>query len=137
MYEKIMVPVDLAHAERLEKALATAADLAGHYGASIRLVGVTAETPTEVAHDPKEYRRKLAAFGEAQASARGVPVEIAAEVAHDPGVDLDRTLIEAAESCGADLIVMASHLPGFAEHFFASHAGRVASHARISVFVVR
>jgi nucleotide-binding universal stress UspA family protein len=31
MYSRIMVPVDLAHIERLEKALATAADLAKHY----------------------------------------------------------------------------------------------------------
>jgi hypothetical protein len=32
---------------------------------------------------------------------------------------------------------MASHVPGLPEHIFASNAGAVASHAGMSVFVVR
>ena len=49
MYEKIMVPVDLAHIERLQKAINTAIGLAKHYRAPVLFVGVTAEPPTEVA----------------------------------------------------------------------------------------
>jgi len=41
MYQKIMVPVDLAHVERLGKALGTATDLAKHYGIPVCYVGVT------------------------------------------------------------------------------------------------
>ena len=132
-----MVPVDLAHIEKLEKAITTATDLARHYGAPICFVGVTAETPTEVAHTPKEYAQKLGDFGVGLAAKHGLKVETAAYPSHDPAVDLDQALIAAAEENGADLIVMASHVPGLREHVFASNAGAVASHAGVSVFVIR
>ena len=137
MYSKIMVPVDLAHIDRLDKAITTATDLARHYTVPLCFVGVTAETPTEVAHSPKEFERKLGEFAAEQSAAHGIAIDTAAYPSHDPAVDLDRTLISAASQVGADLIVMASHLPGLPEHIFASHAGAVASHAEISVFVVR
>jgi hypothetical protein len=34
-------------------------------------------------------------------------------------------------------VVMASHVPGMLEHVWSSHAGRLASHASASVFIVR
>ena len=137
MYGKIMVPVDLAQVERLEKAIATAADLAKHYGIPICFVGVTAEAPTEVAHSPQEFGEKLARFAAEESGRRGLEIGAAAYASHDPAVDLDARLIAAAGEQGADLIVMASHLPGLPEHVFASNAGAVASHAGVSVFVVR
>lgn len=137
MYQKIMVPVDLAHIERLQKAISTATDLAKHYGIPICIVGVTAETPTEVAHTPKEFAEKLTAYGAGQSKEHGVTIDTAVYPSHDPAVDLDNTLITAAKENGADLIVMASHVPGLPEHIFASNAGAVASHAGVSVFVVR
>src|SRR3546814_17653787 len=42
MYKTIMVPVDLSHRERLEKAVATAADLSKCYKVPAELVAVTA-----------------------------------------------------------------------------------------------
>ena len=137
MYSRIMVPVDLAHAERLSKAITAAADLARLYAIPICFVAVTAETPTEVAHTPDEFAAKLQAFGTAQAESLGLSVTTAAYPSHDPAIDLDKTLIAAAKENGCDLIVMASHVPGLPEHIFASNAGAVASHAGISVFVVR
>jgi nucleotide-binding universal stress UspA family protein len=137
MYRKIMVPVDLAHLERLDKAITTATDLAKHYGIPICFVGVTAETPTEVAHTPKEFAEKLEAFGATEAQRHGLAIDTAAYPSHDPAVDLDDTLIAAAKENGADLIVMASHVPGLQDHIFASNAGAVASHAEVSVFVIR
>ena len=137
MYRKIMVPVDLAHIERLDKAITTATGLAKHYGVPICFVGVTAETPTEVAHTPEEFAEKLEAFGAAQAKRHGLDIDTAAYPSHDPAADLDKNLIAAASENRADLIVMASHLPGLPDHIFASNAGAVASHAEISVFVVR
>lgn len=137
MYKKIMVPVDLAHIQRLDKAITTATDLASHYGIPICFVGVTAETPTEVAHTPQDFAEKLAAFGAAQSTKHNLDIDTAAYPSHDPAADLDKNLIAAAKDNGADLIVMASHVPGLPEHIFASNAGAVASHAGISVFVVR
>lgn len=137
MYKKIMVPVDLAHIELLEKAIISATDIAKLYSIPICFVGVTAETPTGVARNPQEFAHKLAEFGTGQSQAHGVPIETASYPSHDPAVDLDKTLINAARENGADLVVMASHVPGLPEHIFASHAGTVAAHSKISVFVVR
>ena len=137
MYSGILVPVDLAHVERLEKALATAADLSRHYCAPVCYVGVTAPVAGPVAHNPEEYAQKLEQFGRAEASRRGIDASARAYTGHDPAVDLDDVLMRAIRETQSDLVVMASHLPGLAEHIFASNAGYLASHASVSVFVVR
>lgn len=137
LFQKIMVPVDLAHVEWLEKALDAAVRLARQDAIPICVVGVTPETPSPVAHTPREFEDKLAAYAGAQSRKHGVEIEPRAYASHDPTADLDKTLIAAAKAEGADLIVMASHVPGLQEHIFASHAGAVASHAEASVFVIR
>lgn len=137
MYTKIMVPVDLAHVDRLDKALSTAADLSKHYGAPLCYVGVTAATPSAVAHTPAEFASKLEAFGAERAKADGVEASTLACTSHDPAIDLDETLMKAVAETGADLVVMASHIPGAPEYLFATNAGYLANHAKISVFVIR
>ncbi|MEX6503782.1 universal stress protein [Pseudomonas zhanjiangensis] len=138
MYKQMMIPVDLAHIERLEKALRSGADLAKLYGIPVCYIGVSANTPTAVAHNPKEFEEKLQQFSLAQAERYGLSqVSSTAYISHDPAVDLDRTLLKAAKDCGADLVVMASHVPGLAEHLFASNAGYFASYSDASVLVVR
>ncbi|MCB9946489.1 MAG: universal stress protein [Rhodospirillaceae bacterium] len=137
MYKHIMVPVDLAHADRLDRALTTAADLAKHYGIPLTYVGVTATTPGAVAHNPEEFQAKLDRFAQAQGLKHGLRPDMVAYTSHDPAVDLDQTLMKAIDETQADLVVMASHVPGLADHLFASNAGHLAMHAKISVFVVR
>ncbi|MEM1044539.1 MAG: universal stress protein [Pseudomonadota bacterium] len=137
MFNRIMVPIDLAHADALGRALDTAADLARHYGIPVAYVGVTAETPTAVAHNPGEYAQKIRAFAEEQATRHGIAAEGLGYASHDPATDIDQTLLRAAEETGADLIVMASHIPGIADHFWPSHGGHMASRANASVFIVR
>jgi nucleotide-binding universal stress UspA family protein len=137
MYKTIIIPVDLEHRETLDKALMVGADLAKHYGAELHLVGVTHAAPGAVAHNPKEFAEKLDAFASGQTNKHGVTFKAKAMVSHDPAVDLDQTLEQAASEIGADLVVMASHVPGFFEHIFASRAGYLASHTSLSVFVVR
>ncbi len=137
MYRQIMVPVDLAHVERLEKALATAGDLARHYDIPVAYVGVTESAPSERAHNPAEFEAKLTAFAAAEADKRGITATAHAYLSHDPAVDLDGILLRAVGETDADLVIMASHVPGLAEYVFASNAGYVASHSAVSVFVVR
>ncbi|MCC0017890.1 MAG: universal stress protein [Rhodobiaceae bacterium] len=137
MYSKIMVPVDLAHVERLEKALKTAADLARQYGAQVCYVGVTSAAPGSVAHNPAEFKQHLDELAASQSKAHGMGISTHEVVSHDPAVDLDGKLLDAVNETGADLVVMASHVPGVLEHIFSSNAGYVASHAKVSVFVVR
>ncbi|MGZ9809698.1 universal stress protein [Pseudoroseicyclus sp. H15] len=137
MFNHIMVPVDLAHAGQLDRALSVAADLAKAYGATTTYVAVHAETPGSVAHTPKEFAEKLQAFAATQSEAHGQTAKAHDIVSHDPSVDLDDKLLAAADEIGADLIVMASHVPGLADHLWPSNGGKIARHFKHSVFVVR
>lgn len=137
MYSTILVPVDLAHADKLEKSLEAAARLAKLDNARIVYCGVTAGTPGAVAHNPDEFAQKLEAFAAEQASRTGIDSSALAMTSHDPARDLDKALLQAIEDSGADLVVMASHVPGVIDHFFASNAGWLATHAAVSVMVVR
>jgi nucleotide-binding universal stress UspA family protein len=137
MFTKIMIPVDLGHVDQISKALKVAADLSIRYSAEAHIVGVTQSSPTEIARTPEAYTEKLTAFAAERSEALGVPFSPHTEISHDPKIDLDDVLSSAASKIGADLIVMASHVPGFAERVFASNAGYLASHASMSVLVVR
>jgi nucleotide-binding universal stress UspA family protein len=133
MYRTIMVPVDLAHADRLEKAIRAAADLARANRATLHFVGVTPGAPTDVAKNPKSFADKLANFAAVQGELLGVPVKAHA-VVHN---DVDLALDEQIKALGVDLVVMASHKPGLKEFVLGSNAGHLAAHSPISVFVVR
>ena len=137
MYEHILVPVDLVHVDSLDKAITTAARLAQLFDASLTFVGVTAATPTPVAHNPQEFQQKLEAFAAAQADTYGVRAAGKGYTAHDPAVQIDETLLQAVDDVGADLIVMASHVPNVADAILPSHGGKLATHAAVSVFIVR
>ena len=137
MFERIMVPVDLARTERLEKALGVAAMLVERAEVDVHLVGVTAVTPSEVAHSPAAYREKLERFAEERSAALGVRCRATALESHDPAVDLDRHLKGAAEALDADLIVMGSHVPRFGDWLTHAHARWLAGHTSRSLFIVR
>ena len=137
MYKTIFVPVDMFHAGALDKALDAAGNLAKQYGATALYVGVTSAAPNEVAHNPEEFQSKLDAFAAEQSAKHGITAKGQAIVSHDPTTDLDRTLAKAIQDTGADLVVMASHVPGMTEYLVSSNAGWLAAHLPISVFVVR
>lgn len=136
-YSHLMVPIDLEHAERMGKAIDTAHALAKQFDAAVTFVGVTAEVPSEAAHTPVEFERKMNAFAEKNAA--GLPKGAAAKsyVAHDPTAQIDKILRSAVKDIGADLVVMASHIPHAIDAIWPSHGGKMASHADVSVFVVR
>lgn len=135
MYSQIMIPVDLSHLHRMEKALKTGADLARLYGGTITFVGITGVQPSPVAHTPEEYAGKLSAFAEEQARVHDVPTRAHAVTAHDPAVEIDGLLLDASLEMKADLIVAATHVPSFFGG--ASHGGALAAHAAASVMLVR
>jgi nucleotide-binding universal stress UspA family protein len=137
MFERIMVPVDLAHRAHFERALDVAADLARRCGADLVLVGATSPQPGVVGRTPADFTAKIEAFARDFATRVSVPARAEAIVLQDVTVDLDRALIAKARELGADLIVMGSHVPGALDHLIASNAGYVAAHAAVSVFVVR
>ncbi len=137
MYKSVVAAVDLSHAEGLEKALATAADIAKHYGAALTYLGVTTVTPGPIAHSPEEFQKKLEAFAKSDGEKRGIEIAARSIASHDPAVDLDETLVDKIKELGADLVVMASHMPHASDHIFTGHAPYVATHAPVTVMVVR
>jgi nucleotide-binding universal stress UspA family protein len=137
MYRRIMIPIVLAHTDKLEKALETGADLATHYQIPVCYVAVTSPSPGPFGHNPDEFTRSLAGFGESEAVRRGITAESKAMVSHDPAVDLEKALLRAIEETDSDLVVMASHIPNVVDHVWPSNGGRVASHADVSVMIVR
>lgn len=137
MFQKIMVPIDLAHINKMGKSLTCAVEIAKTHNAEICYVGVTSNTPGKVAHTPAEFANKLDAFAKDQGARYGVVVSSHAMTSHDPAVDLDKTLLAAVDDTGCDLVVMATHTPGFGEYIWASHGGHLAQHAKASVFLVR
>jgi len=137
VFTKIMIPVDLAHAAKLAKSLDVGAALAKLWSAPVTYVGVSAATPSSIAHTPKEFAAKLAAFAEAQATQHGITTHAHAMTSHDPTTDLDPTLMKAVDEVGADLVVMASHIPNLTDYIWPSNGGTLAGHSKASVMVVR
>ncbi|PWJ20519.1 universal stress protein [Jannaschia seohaensis] len=137
MFKRIMIPVDLAHLKTLEKALKAGAVMARSEGAPVTYVSVTSDAPGSLAHTPQEFEKKLNAFASEQAAAHGITADAKMIVANDPAVDLDGKLMRAADEMGADLIVMASHVPGLSDYIWPSNGGTLAGHSKASVFVVR
>lgn len=137
MFSKIMVPVDLVHKDTLQKALDVAGDMAKLYGATIDVVSVGGELPGQLGHNPHEFGDRLQGFADELREKYGVTVKADPMMAHDPAVETTAELMKGIEKIGADLVIMASHQPGFLEHIFSSHGGYVAQHAKVSVFVVR
>ncbi|NND41526.1 MAG: universal stress protein, partial [Silicimonas sp.] len=55
----------------------------------------------------------------------------------DPTTEVDDALVRAIDETGADLVVMASHVPNVMDHIWPSKGGKQAQHAKCSVMVVR
>ncbi len=137
MFEHICVPVDLAHADTLHKALRTAADLATLYGAKATLMAVTSSAPSEVARNPQEFAEKLSAFAARASESTGTSFDSRVLHSNDLAVDMEKALDRGIHESGVDLVVMASHVPTLADYVFRSHSSYLARHTDVSVFIVR
>ena len=137
MFKRIMMPVDLAHVDKLSHAMAVASDLARHYGAALTFVGVTSTAPGKVARSPQEFGEKLAKFAADQAALNGAETASHVVISSDPAAELDAALIKGLGEIAADLVVMATHVPNMADMILPSNGGALARHTDVSVFLVR
>ena len=137
MYKRIMVPVDLEHTEALTGALSIAGQMAEMCGGELFFACVHGGGSPGVAQTEAEFTEQLDAFARKHPFAQIGKVSSLPIFTKDPGHEIAPALIKAAADNQMELIVMASHMPSWAEHAFHSNAGYVASHATMSVFVVR
>jgi universal stress protein G len=140
MYNKILVPVDLADTDLAKPAISTAVEMARSSGGSVRLVNVLAMTPVMLAeYVPPDF----------DVQQRKSAEEALTIIARECGLDGGRVsstvrqggiyheVLEEAKSFNADLIVMSSHRPAMRTYFLGSNAGHVVRYAKCSVLVVR
>ncbi|GAA0777069.1 universal stress protein [Roseibium denhamense] len=137
MFNKVFIPIDLQHAEKLEKAISVGTQLAKSGNLPVVFAAVTSAAPGAVAHTPDEFRSKLNSFATQQAEQHGVITSGHAVFVHDPSVELESALLNAIRETKSDLVVMATHIPHLSDHVWPSNGGRIASHADVSVFLVR
>ncbi|WP_324753112.1 universal stress protein [Roseovarius sp. Pro17] len=137
MFNHIMVPVDLVHKDKQQKALAIAGEMAKLHNAKVHVVSVGGDLPSSLGHNPAEFGEMLDSFAAALRDQYGVDVQAHPITANDPSVDTTRKLMQGIDDLGIDLVIMASREPGMMEHIFSSHGGYIAQHAKCSVFVVR
>ncbi len=137
MFKQIMVPIDLGHVDQLDKSLTIAADLSKHYEAPICYVGVTNEQPGRIALNPEDFAQKLDEFASEQAILHRINATSRAFVGHDLVTDVDDVLLRAVKQVGADLVIMASHVPTLVDYIWPSNGGKIAAHSEAAVLVVR
>ncbi len=136
MYAKILVPIDLAHVETSKKAINIAQKLLDKDG-SIYLVNVVEDIPTYIAAEmPISILQdsKDQSLAELKATAKAAGIKAKCEVRSGRPA---ASILDAAEEHEAELIVIASHRPGFSDYFLGSTAARVVRHAQCPVFVDR
>ncbi|MGR9075524.1 universal stress protein [Rhizobium leguminosarum] len=136
MYRKIIVAIALGGIEKGEKILRKAASLLDDGGEIIALnviedvpSYVAIELPANMVEDAMlDSRDKL------QALLTTTGVKATVEIANGPPA---KAIISTAENHGADLIIVASHVPDFSNYFIGATADRVVRHAKCSVLVDR
>lgn len=136
MYKTIILPIDLAHEERTAPMLEAAQKLAGE-GSKIVFVNIVEEVPSHMAPEfPSDILEKAKNHArdslKGLAATTGVETEIEVKRGKAPSGILD-----IADKKGADLIVIASHKPGWGDFLLGSTAARVVRHAQCSVHVIR
>lgn len=138
MYSRILVPVDLDNEDQLGKALDLAGQTAKHHDAEVIYVDVVDAVPTMSAlTEGQRVADHLKTFAQEQANRHGIKTTGEITLRSDLRLNVGSDIVRTADETDCDLIVMASHVPGFKDHFFSSNAGYVASHASMSVYVIR
>ena len=140
MFQKILIPIDLADPNYAKPAIETAVALARSSNCSIRLVNVIPMTPVMLAeYVPPDFDVQQ------KSSAEEALATVAAESGLDPSKlstvvrqgGIYHEVLEEAKTFGCDLIVMSSHLPAMKTYFLGSNAGHMVRYAKCSVLVVR
>ncbi len=136
MFNTILVPIDIGHADESNNVINIAATN-GNEDARIILLNVVEDIPKWVAVElPHDFQKK--SLEQAQAALKDIAG--ASDVKTETNVSVGhpyQTILEVAKDSGAELIVIASHQPGLQDYLLGSTAAKVVRHARCSVLVVR
>ena len=136
MFNKILLPVDVAHLDEGQKILDVAQSITSPDAAIIMLY-VMEDIPNWTDLDlPVNFKEnsmqvaRQALESIAEKSDRAVQVVVRAGHAYS-------TILKEAEAMNVDLIILSSHKPGLKEYFIGSNTSKVVNHANCSVVVLR
>ena len=140
MFNKILVPVDLAETELAKRAIATACAMVRGSGGTVRLLNVMPMTPVMLAeYVPPDFEAQQKSASEEALTIIANECDLGAgrvsSIVRQGGIYHE--ILEEAKQMGADLIVMSSHRPAMKTYFLGSNAGHVVRYAKSSVLVVR
>lgn len=136
MPRTVIVPIHLAQVEKAQSMLEAARQIGGE-DATIVLVSIVEDVPGYVAAEMpsgflenavEEARKELRAVG------RNAGMELPVEVRRGNAAT---GILAVADERDADVIIIASHVPGMQDYFLGSTAARVVRHAKCSVYVMR
>jgi nucleotide-binding universal stress UspA family protein len=135
MYKTIIVPIDISHLERAETMINAAREL----GADAHIILANA-IETIPSHIQAEIPANLVEASKKSSKAK--LDEIAKTAGSNVSVEMIEghaasAILDLAEDKKADVIVIASHKPGWQDYLIGSTASRVVRHAKCSVLVVR
>ena len=136
MYDTILVPIAPSHKNSGINAIKIAKKLIND-GGEIILLSVIADIPAfvEVAMPEDlldESKKRILAELTRIAKDEGIGSNVEIRTGHAAN-----SILEAANSHSADLIIIASHRPEFTDYFLGSTASRVVRHAQCPVLVDR
>ncbi len=136
MFNRVLLPVDVAHLDEGRKILDVATAITGPE-TEIVLLYVMEDIPnwTDIDLPPDFKENSMSTARQAlesivESPGRDIRIEVRAGHAYS-------TILKEAEAMGADLIVLSSHKPGLKDYFIGSNTSKVVNHAGCSVVVVR
>jgi len=140
MFNRILVPVDLAEPELAKRAIATACSMIRESPGLVRLLNVMPMTPVMLAeYVPPDFEAQQKAASEEALAIIAKECDLESgrvtSVVRQGGIYHE--ILEEAKHMGADLIVMSSHRPAMKTYFLGSNAGHVVRYAKSSVLVLR
>ena len=135
MYKNILVPMALDHEHKVGGAIDIARKLLDEGGKIIALHVIEAIPQYAAVHLPDNFQEKrhAEAMASLKAELGGAPEVTTVVVTGHAG----RTINDYAEQHDCDCIIVASHRPGFKDHFLGSTAAWVVRHSECSVHVIR
>ncbi|CDZ30320.1 universal stress protein [Neorhizobium galegae] len=136
MYKKIIVAVDVSALEKGERILRNASNLLDGDG-TILIVNVVEDMPAYLVSD-LTVDLTVAARQDAERQL----VDLRQKVGVEADIEIRqgspaREILAASEEQGADLIIVASHIPDLSNYLIGATADRIVRHATCSVLVDR
>ena len=142
MHQSILIPIDINEESSWKNVLKV---VSTYFTDSTKTIHLATVVPREEALGvlsqfiPKGFEQKQLDFAKSKLEALSAQLEISPDQCkhHVSSGNTYVEVLKLAETCKADLIVLASHRPELKDYLLGPNAARILRHSNCSVFVVR